>query len=234
MLLKDRPIGFLLPEESSSEDPSLIACGCRCGRHVDSFKEHQECRDVNHEGSRILVDEHCYDRNSFVDGKVICCFCSLLATSMHSTEEKTPDMNNEYVSAEDDIVYHTSGGCDDAKKKDRTIIDISTEYFNKDETAAYLATCERSYEKHVEIKAYQKELLKYKEERPKPIFEPEIIITEEQLKVQLQNIALYHLDDLNEELWKALSTRIVVAYYLQSEKNVFEKVLALHFYYRLK
>jgi hypothetical protein len=116
---------------------------------------------------------------------------------------------------------------DGSTKQNKSIQDISEEYF--EEAAEYFAMCERSLEIKENLLQYKKKLTGLKEERPD--YDPKELITEKELANQLKKIADSQLDDFNETIWSALSTRILVAFFIQNEKNIFEKVFVFRFYY---
>lgn len=107
---------------------------------------------------------------------------------------------------------------DNSKILDKSIQDVSELFFKEDKTAAdYLRMCEEIYQRQRDLLEYNKEMSVIKERKPK--FDHEVLITPDKLVAQLQNIADLHFDYLNEDLWDALSTRILVAFHLQSDKR---------------
>lgn len=233
IIRSSRPVGYLLPAEQNAEQlfADQIACGCRCGYYARGTT--YNCVHPNHEGSRILKGVFCFEPEGEESTDGFCFLCEEVSALQNAGEGKSI---LELNGSSGDIVFpllSENSENDDSKKQNKSIDDITIEFFRRDETTGYLTLCEKSFKKHEEIKVYNQEIAKYKLEKPKPTFDPEILITLKELTNQLQNIAKSHFDDLDERLWAALSTRIVVAFYLQSEKNVFEKVLPHHFYYAI-
>ena len=216
--LIERPVDFRLPTsitrqfEGSSTD---IPCGCRCGYLVlvSSCQNNYLCFDPNHEGSRILLTSNCFECKNDNDSSGTCNFCLL---RLGQTSE-----NDDVVGAFDKDVDEN----DDSNIQDKSIQDLSESFFKEDQAAVeYLTMCEESYERQKELLAYNKTISNIKEQKPK--FDHELLITPEKLTAQLQHIADSHFDYLNENLWDALSTRILVAFYLQSDKKISDKVIA--------
>ncbi len=101
--------------------------------------------------------------------------------------------------------------------QDKSIADIRTLFFTEQETVDYLAGCEKNFN-------FQKKIIEHKGAKPKEAIK---LITDEQLQRHLRKIVSAHPDDLDWTLWTSLSTRLLVAFYLQNDQAAIVKVLTL-------
>jgi hypothetical protein len=140
---------------------------------------------------------------------------------------KALNTSNAAESPQSSIVYHGRDEDDEHseldKSADRSIENITEMYFSDEKTIEYLTLCESNFLKCKEIREYEKEKLNLMKNKPKVVEEE--MITPKQLEDRLQSIADSNLDYLDENVWKALSTRILIAFYLQHDNNVVDKVL---------
>jgi hypothetical protein len=102
--------------------------------------------------------------------------------------------------------------------QDKSIADIRTLFFTEQETIDYLAGCEKNFN-------IQKKIVEHKGKKPKDAVK---LITDKQLLAHLRKIVSSHPDDLDWTLWTSLSTRLLVAFYLQNDQGAIVKVLTLH------
>ena len=90
---------------------------------------------------------------------------------------------------------------------DKSIQDKKASFLTGQKTLQYLEECQKMYN-------FQKRLQKHKSKRPTLTVKS---ITQNQLLEHLREIVTSHYDDLDYKLWITLSTKLHVAFYIQSD-----------------
>jgi hypothetical protein len=129
-----RPVGFLLPAEQIAEQifADQIACGCRCGYYARGTT--YKCVHPNHEGSRILKGIFCFETEGEESTDGVCFLCEEVSALQNAGEGKSIV---ESTGSSDDIIFplpSENSENDDSKKQNKSIDDITIEFFSKDET----------------------------------------------------------------------------------------------------